>query len=415
MSKKIFFIILFFFLLSCKKKSKEVEEIPKDFNNIDVSGAIGFCSKYIYNAGKTYKIMEDGSMIPIQFYKDGTKAQFVYSGIRILDCSQSHLIMVVDNQKSYLINKSSGQAELINNFNIDADSDSEKTIFQSDASNALYILTEDNKVYKIQDLFASPLNAVIVTPETDQVVNFAVDKSGNLLYSGRDLNGNRIHRLRRTNGNIENITGNHIFYSLVWLGFNDSLYYAPLQNATLRNISRLDINTTPASLKRYYSGNDDYYNFYSNNPKSRRIKNKSRIIVSLEYLNSTDSPYYFSEIYNPTHTSNYFALSEFSLTKVYYYACSDDYLYVAGSNNSGQKKIVKMDVDTHVSNAIYTNTDILISYINIDRNSNVYFVGTIISNNSKVVGRIDNTGITKIIDEDNTPYQSPTISFLKNR
>ena len=126
-----------------------------------------------------------------------------------------------------------------------------------------------------------------------------------------------------------------------------------------------------------------------------KVKNKNRII-----LVEDGSAYpFFHEVYNPdTNIVTTKKASDIGLNKIKFAVSSDDFYYFVGSDENNNCKVVKVDPVTYQYEYLLSDGEYDVYNLTVSKNS-IVFNALRMSDGAIVMGRINNNGNIKILDD----------------
>jgi hypothetical protein len=415
-------LLLASLMAGCKKKKEQLVDTFDGirYNKVDITNTVGFYTKAStvasgfgagnYDVYKIYRILDNGSVQELQYFKNDQPYKKESFFQKAFDVSKDYFFLI-SSYGGASIRKSDGALKEFSGVNIYG------TSYQQGALNQVYVI-QDRKIKKINILSSEQVNVETIVDEGySAIVNdFAVDPSGNIIYIGYASDHTPFFKLRRSDNTTSNLVYSDNRINFLWSGYNDSLYCitSPLNlgNGNFNDIWKVT-PTNPYQIQTYHQNNYVTTN-YLDKGQLKRIRNKSKVLAYYTYGIACGKcgNAEVVEIYTPNHSRNRFKLIDFSISKMTDYTTSDNYLYLAGTNNSGQKVIVKVDTDTRTYTTVYNNSNIEISLLRVDKNENIYFVGLRLNDGKNVLMRYDSQGNTILLDDQLVGLMQDSFTFL---
>lgn len=248
-----------------------------------------------------------------------------------------------------------------------------------------------NVIYKVTTIEGG-VGKIRVTPTTDTVESFEVDKDGNVVYRSNLISGGSNTERRRviTPSNVSSdIYFDDIYSGFVyWRAADNSVYYldGPWNDRAIYKVTPGEVNN-----REYYMDVDD--SFHVNYYDSHLVNSGNKTLI-IDASNNRKA----SEVYNPIDTFQQRDLStDFStITSV---AFSSNNYYISGLDSAVQK--IKRYPFSDIAAA---HTPVVQSYdvyrMLIDEYENVMFTALRMSDSKKVLGFITDpyTGPVTILD-----------------
>ena len=430
MRKNYISILLIFFLLfvlSCNNGVNMPTSSSDTSNNsnkrliLDLNGAstlyIGKSSQSSSrdissssSQNKIFKVTEDGYSQEVIYYyetdvyddkgnlveKKKEKVTEVMVPEKLIKLNENYLIISFGNTNNYLVDTKTGYCfnYAFNTPNID----SSINFFtgepiQFDAEGNIYYRV-DQKIMKI--IISDPQSVSIkqISPSIERIYSiWGVDINGNCAYEGRDELENGVIRLKKASGGYVNLPEDSNYSSTCfWQGLDGNIYYYNATNPGT-DIKKIDKNSYEIIDVPYSEGSD--ISGACGFSALLKVKNKNRII-----LVEDGSAYpFFHEVYNPdTNIVTTKKASDIGLNKIKFAVSSDDFYYFVGSDENNNCKVVKVDPVTYQYEYLLSDGEYDVYNLTVSKNS-IVFNALRMSDGAIVMGRINNNGNIKILDD----------------
>nr|MCR5045031.1 hypothetical protein [Treponema sp.] len=195
-------------------------------------------------------------------------------------------------QSSYIIRKTDGAAFDMKNLGKPVLNKNytwkNAPVFHTDKKNNMYYINYDysrQKIIRVDLSGIDSLAGTTVSPSTDSINCFDVDKDGNIIYYGYSVSdsNNSFKRIRKSNGGIKNISVRNDY----WIGLDGCIYYKydDIYSDPVKVSIDADGNVSESS----YGSNTNLFFFPSS---SYKLDMKTRIIIIYNG--------YINEVYNPS-------------------------------------------------------------------------------------------------------------------
>lgn len=351
---------------------------------------------------KIFKVTEDGYSQEVTYYyetdvydangnvvgKKKEKVTEVMIPEKLIKLNENYLIVSFGYTNNYLVDTKTGYCF---NYPFNIPYYTPTSYFygesvQSDAAGNIYI-GDWFKILKIDISDPQNLSVEQINPSTERMegIEWAVDSKGNCAYSAIDELGNSVLRLKKKTGGYMNLPGSASYQLYFWQGLDGQIYYLSLDSEYHQKIKKIDnLNYVISDVD-----SDDFR--YDGWKALLRAKNKNRIVAV------ADNEIY--ELYNPnTNRVTKKPASDIGLTTIRFAVSSDDFYYFVGSDENNNCKVVKVDPLTYSYE--YLLSDGTYDVYNLSVNdSSIIFNALRMSDGAIVIGRIDNNGNIKILDD----------------
>lgn len=355
---------------------------------------------------KIFKVTEDGYSQEVIYYyetdvyddkgnlveKKKEKVTEVMVPEKLIKLNENYLIVSFGNTNNYLVDTKTGYCfnYTFNTPNIDSRINyffGEPIQFDSEG-NIYYIV--DNKIMKISISDPQSVSIKQISPSIERIYSiWGVDINGNCAYKGSDELGNGVIRFKKASGGYINLPGNSNYSTCFWQGLDGNIYYYNDANP-VTDIKKIDktsyeIIDVPYSEDSYIRGGCDFSALL-------KAKNKNRIIL-------VESIPFFHEVYNPdTNIVTTKRASDIGLNEIKFAVSSDDFYYFVGSDENNNCKVVKVDPVTYQYEYLLSDGEYDVYNLTVSNNS-IVFNALRMSDGAIVMGRINNNGNIKILDD----------------
>ena len=272
-----------------------------------------------------------------------------------------------------------------------------------DSYNNIYYLSGQLNKSRIVRVNVDLMSSEYISPSTDSVEAFEVDGWGNILYLGYNNAINNIYRLRTRSGNLRNMvvnTDKHFF----WKGPDEKLYYF----ASSADPSEINmVNPTTGDLELY--GSFEHWFTVGFQDGSCRRFSVSKSGINYTYL--IDPAGKIDEVYNSSdNTPKNVSISGLIINSVTYTNVTDNYLYIAGKDNSLNNFLVRVTPGgTSLAYDSILGDEYEIYSFTASEDDGIIFNALRMADGRKIVGKISTTGGPVIVlDED-----SDKIAYLE--
>ncbi len=348
-----------------------------------------------------------------------TKANADYTAVYFMDPTQfggytSAEDAIRNAHEVFLVNNVTGEA-----VSIVADGSPHKTIydfanstiFEESAGNLYYLAYQDKPVFvprlRVIKLDLSTMQTTVMTPDSDDVQYFEVDKDGNIAYQGFEYCSGvcgviYVRKIVTSSGVYTIPPDTPTYMSLdVWLSLEGKFQYneATSDGSNVRSYYyQINVaeNGTPSFDLLYEVpvnaspgvGKTSYYLPTNNN---------------LYVLNTVSTG--FVEACNGTNTPVFLSYADYNIDSVDLATSDNTSIYIAGNNLSGQKILKRvtrglgaastyhpMDVTENGTTDLISPNKYSISKMVPNGSGGIIFTGTRLSDNESVVGEIDSVG-----------------------
>ena len=358
---------------------------------------------------KIFKVTEDGYSQEVIYYyetdvyddkgnlveKKKEKVTEVMVPEKLIKLNENYLIVSFGNTNNYLVDTKTGYCfnYTFNTPNIDSRINyftGEPIQFDSEG-NIYYIV--DNKIMKISISDPQSVSIEQISPSIERISSsWGVDLIGNCAYKGSDELENGVVRFKKASGGYVNLPGDTNRRIHFWQGLDGNIYYYNDANpgTGIKKIDKTsyEIIDVPYSEGSYISGACGFSALL-------KVKNKNRII-----LVEDGSAYpFFHEVYNPdTNIVTTKKASDIGLNKIKFAVSSDDFYYFVGSDENNNCKVVKVDPVTYQYEYLLSDGEYDVYNLTVSKNS-IVFNALRMSDGAIVMGRINNNGNIKILDD----------------
>lgn len=409
----IVLVTLLLFLFSCNggvdsptsSSNKKLVLDLKNATNIYIGKSSLSSSRGTGNGSsqnKIFKVTEDGCSQEVTYYyetevyddkgnvvgKKKEKVTEVMVPEKLIKLNDNYLIVSFGYTNNYLVDTKTGYCF---NYPFELPYYYPYSYFhgesvQCDAAGNIY--TNDwFKLLKIDVSDPQNLSVEQINPPTERMegIQWAVDSKGNCAYSAIDELGNDVVRLKKKTGGYMNLPGNPNCTMYFWQGLDGLIYYLCLEpENSYPKIKKIDQNYEISNVD-----SDDYH--YDLWKALLRAKNKNRIVAVAENE--------IYELYNPnTNRVTTKHASDIGLTTIRLAVPSDDFYYFVGSDANRNCKVVKVDPVTYQYEYLLSDGEYDVYNLSVNENS-IVFNALRMSDGAIVMGRINNNGNIKILDD----------------
>jgi hypothetical protein len=395
---KIFFILfcLIFFANACKKDKPDVK-----FGSINITDAFSLvlCKNDSVTGNprdtlKLYKITADDKLYRVQYYaEDGANIGFTYFPAAMYDINKNYFLLILSKDASettiaYIISKSDGTAEELQNFEIPAINrgsgpeinQSNRIFIKANAKNFFYL--DENNVNKLS---FDAANYPTSTFMGDYSPNFTVDSLGDFIL------GKKLYCQPAQPGNdIISYTIDEIDENTLISGNNSQGFYMIQRDVPSVLITKLNISNYNYSLaaKGEIAENIGEWNYLGN----------------AVFCNSQSVIFVFDEgllFINPT-MQKIIPLSEYSLAQIIDFTQSNNYLYIHGLNSLQNELFVKINPSTYplTYSHIFNPGQYHYHQYQLDETGNFSFFAKRNSDAVDVIGYLSASQYVNIVDND---------------
>lgn len=264
---------------------------------------------------------------------------------------------------------------------------------QIDKYDNIYYRTVDGKIIKLSNTNSSDISKNIVSPSTDLVRNFEVDSYGNIAYYANRVSdtNNYISRIRKTNGELFNLSGNGF-----WVGLNqqDFFCYGTVDNKT----GLLKISINPESFEvttNYYCDN----NIIGSGGYKIELKNKLYWIGTEIY-----------EVQNSSSTPRKINLDGINIKTTNTVVSTENYYYIAGIDENDNSFLIKVNPENDTYINLLTKNEFDVYSFTASETDGIVFNALRMSDGKKIIGKVSIIGgQVTIIDEES----DSEISYLQ--
>lgn len=322
-----FFFILIIMINACKK---DKPQIKLGSLNIADAYALVLCRNDSVNSNpedtlKLYKITADDRFYRVQFYaEDDANLGFTYHPVAIYDINKNYFLFIVSKDgsgttESYIVHKSDGAAEEINDFVVPRINQGIGT--NINPSNRLFIKANENNYFYIDENQINRLSFDAVNYPTtkfigDYVSDFAVDSLGDF-YLGR-----KVFYQSYDSGNdpIAYPVNNIVDPDAIVCGNLGQGFYTVQRNTIKVVIKKLLVNDANCALlsKGEIAENIVDWNYLG----SASFSNSQSVILVFD----------LGLLYITSATQKIVPLSDFSMGQILDFSQSNQYLYIHGFN-----------------------------------------------------------------------------------
>ena len=267
--------------------------------------------------------------------------------------------------------------------------------FHTDKKNNMYYIIDEissvpRKIIRVNLSGEVSLASVTVSPSTDSVTWFEVDKDGNIIYEGRSINTSKdFLRIRKNTGGLKNISANSY-----WIGLDDCIYIRDSSH-----IKKITIDAEDNVTENDYGILDNSY-FYRWG--SYKLNFKTRIIIICG--NS------ISEVYNPSSSPRTITLTGLTLNIVTDVKSTENFYYIAGKDNSGNTILIKVNPENDSWTNLLPDNNYELYTFTASETDGITFNALRLSDGKKIIGKVGiNGGGVTVIDEESNAQ----ISYLE--
>jgi hypothetical protein len=252
-----------------------------------------------------------------------------------------------------------------------------------------------------------------VSPSTDNVDVFDVDKNGNIIYSGYSTSdiSKSIIRIRKANGGLKNVIGGGFYND--WVGLDGCIYYqGPYQdgqwNSTTQQYENRGYTIKKVTIDADYNVSESDYGLlsdYISRYSSYKIEIKNRIIIV-----TTNSNGNIFEVYNQSASPRSFSYAGLTLKSVTAVNSTENFYYIAGTDNSGNTILIKVNPEDDSCTNLLPDNNYEVYTFTASETDGITFNALRMSDGKKIIGKVGiNGGAVTVIDEESNAQ----ISYLE--
>ena len=354
---------------------------------------------------KLFKITEEGESQEVTYtYQAGTETKDekeAYIPESVIKLS-SDFSIICFSSVNYLVNTKTGSCYKYTQEQIPYENsiwtDSDGNFYFS------YLGTIYNfLVYKLDITDPTNITLKAMTPKTESIETFGIDKNGNIAYKALSPSGS-VLRFRTTSGKFYNLPGDADYNPVFWQGLDGLIYYSIYDymnnsNSTTMKIEKL--NSSPSSAedlaKVFFTESEEESHYYGYESLLLKAKNKDRTILLGTGFELSQILY---EVYNPdTNELREVKLTDIGLSKIITGISSDDYYYFMGKDISSNPIIVKVDPVTYSYETLLDDQNYDLYSISLSGDS-IIFNALRMSDGAIVLGKINQDKSIDILNED---------------
>lgn len=384
-------------------------------------GSAGRSARAAGDTQKIFKITEDGYAEEVKYYdEDGNETTTTLQPTAIYPVNDDYICVGFGYSSNsvtsaYLVRKSDGAVFDMKNAGVPYVSNGggfkNENPFKTDKNSNLYYLAAVSsgslyytKIVKVDLGGIYSLSGTDFSPATDYVYNFAVDKNGNVIYTGylTSDSSNRICRIKKSGGGLANID---LDYDPFWIGLDGNIYYYnssdysySSENSTWTYtcpIKKLEFSDSGVKTESVYGNFSEWASFYPSS--TYKLSLQDRIIMIYSLL--SNSKVY--EVYNPTSSPRVVSFSDFSIKSVTAVASTEDFYYIAGTDSSSNTFLVKIDPQTDSVTKLLQDNEYDVYAFTASETDGITFNALRMSDGKKIIGKVGiDGGAVKVIDEE---------------
>lgn len=229
------------------------------------------------------------------------------------------------------------------------------------------------------------LEVSTISPSTDCIRAFDVDKKGNIIYGGT-CDSSSIYRIRKTNGGLFNVNSDRFDYGSYWCGLDGNFYYASLNKTIKKYVIDNAFNITQSDYgsKVFYLTNNAGYKF--------SLKNYIYIVSESNKI---------CEVYNPSETPREVVFEKLNVSNVTNATSTDNYYFLSGSDSSSKTFLIRVNPEDDSYIHLLPQNEYDVYSFTASEENGVIFNALRMSDGKKVIGKVGiNGGAVKMIDEE---------------
>lgn len=380
---------------------------------------------------KIFKITDSGYVEEVKYLNGEKKEIAVYNQpVAIYTINKDYIFVgfgysATSISTGYLVRKSDGAVFDMKNAgvpNMNTNNDwKNASFFRTDKKNNIYYRIYDysngNSLQKIIRVDLSGVDSLVgetVSPSTDSVYVFDVDKDGNIIYNGYSASDTSqgIKRIRKANGGLKNVDS--IYNYNYWVGLDGCIYYLDDYqsggwNSTTQQYENSGYTIKKVTIDADYNVSESDYGLLSNNniyrSSSYKIEIKNRIIIV-----TTNSSGNIFEVYNQSASPRNFSYAGLTLKSVTAVNSTENFYYIAGTDNSGNTILIKVNPEDDSWTNLLPDNNYEVYTFTASETDGITFNALRMSDGKKIIGKVGiNGGAVTVIDEESNAQ----ISYLE--
>lgn len=370
---------------------------------------------------KIFKITDSGYVEEVK-YLNGEKKEIAITNqpVAIFTVNNDYIFVgfgysATSISTGYLVRKSDGAVFDMKNAGVPCMSSNDwknAPVFHTDKKNNMYYRNYDysngNSSQKIIRVDLSGVDSLVgetVSPSTDNVEVFDVDKDGNIIYSGYSAldTSQRIKRIRKANGGLKNV--DNLYDYNYWVGLDGCIYYFYYQSGVWTS----DYPIKKVTIDADYNVSESNYGFLSNRNidryRSYKIEIKNRIIIV-----TTNSNGNIFEVYNQSASPRSFSYAGLTLKSVTAVNSTENFYYIAGMDYSNNTILIKVNPEDDSWTNLLPDNNYEVYTFTASETDGITFNALRMSDGKKIIGKVGiNGGAVTVIDEESNAQ----ISYLE--
>ena len=367
------------------------------------SGSSNRSARSTSDSNKIFKITDTGYVEEVRYIdEDGNQITMMNQPVAINTINDNFIFVGFGwdtwIKNAYIVRKSDGAVFCLDDVGVPIEGGGiyfNEQLIKTDNENNIYytskcITTTDiyNKLVKISLNNSDFLSAITISPSTDSVGKFYVDRDGNVFYTGFSITGNRtpITRLKKANGGLANL--NNIF-DYCWIGLDGKIYYCGEWTEQGIEIKRISVDSSYNVIDEIYDYAENY--IYLNG--SYKIDMTYRIVFI--------SGAAIYELYNDPGIPRPVNLTSLNIGTVMAVTSSDNYYYIAGSATNNDTFLIKINPTDDSYIDLLPRNDYEVYAFTASETDGIVFNALRMSDGKKVLGKVGiNGGDVTMLDEE---------------
>ncbi|MBO4706510.1 MAG: hypothetical protein J5647_12305 [Spirochaetaceae bacterium] len=373
---------------------------------IKSNSSANYSARSASDSNKLFKITDTGYVEEVSYLdEDGDEISIEKTPVAVNSVNDDYIFVgfgwnsSIDN--SYLVRKSDGAVFSLDNAGIPNGERNyiNEQFIKTDNDNNIYY-TSSGKIIKISLNDSDFLSAITISPSTDDVYKFDIDRDGNVIYIGwlRTGNGNQLTRLKKVNGGLANLDD---IFDDCWIGLDGNIYY-PGQDVRWDEqddcyyyygscIKRISVDSSYNLIDEIYGYPENQIYLYRGS--TYKIDMTDRIVFI------HDSTIY--ELYNDPGIPRRVTLTSLDIRTVTAVASSENYYYIAGYATNNDTFLIKIDPTDDFYTDLLPRNDYDVYAFTASEMDGIVFNALRMNDGKKVLGKVGiNGGDVTMLDEE---------------